>query len=169
MLVKGFIMLAALSALSGTGSSACTDGVARQYACKLLNLANSGRIVLWKKHPSGVRDNAYAYNNVRDTCNGKAAARSHYKCAECPNPGAPGGYVCLQGTLLRYIYAVYRKLGYIHVNEIAGACHSCKSKHYLGRAVDLHNPPGQSSTMLSLCKSMGGWGQNEGNHVHCEF
>ena len=57
----------------------------------------------------------------------------------------------------------------LQVNEIAGACHSCTSKHYLGRAVDLHNPSGQSTYMINLCSNMGGWAQNEGNHVHCQF
>lgn len=172
--VGTYLNTAAASSCSGGGSqttsgTACTDATARDYACKLLKLADAGTITLWKQHPSGVHDNAYSYNNIRDACNGHAASRSHYTCSECRSPGAPGGHVCLSGTLLHYIYAVHERLGYIHVNEVAGACHSCTSKHYLGRAVDLHNPSGQSSTMLSLCTSMGGWGQNEGDHVHCQF
>ena len=55
------------------------------------------------------------------------------------------------------------------VNEIAGACHSCTSKHYLGRAVDVHNPSDQTSYMVTLCEDMGGYGLDEGNHVHCHF
>ncbi|KAL4216412.1 hypothetical protein ACF0H5_024138 [Mactra antiquata] len=154
---------------TSTTSGSCSDATAKNYACKLKALADAGTITLWNKHPSGVHDNAYAYNNIRDACLGHAAARSHYTCSTCTSPGAPGGHVCLSATLLHYIYAVHQRLGYIHVNEIAGACHSCTSKHYLGRAVDLHNPSGQSSTMLSICTSMGGWGQNEGDHVHCQF
>ncbi|XP_060561248.1 uncharacterized protein LOC132721017 [Ruditapes philippinarum] len=156
-------------ASSTSGSGTCSDATAKDYACKLLHLADAGTITLWKQHPSGVHDNAYSYNNIKDACNGHAASRSHYTCSECRSPGAPGGHVCLSRNLLHYIYAVHQRLGYIHVNEVAGACHSCTSKHYLGRAVDLHNPSGQSSTMLSLCTSMGGWGQNEGDHVHCQF
>jgi len=42
----------------------------------LLDLADTGEITLWEQHPSGVEDNAYSYNNIKDTCNGKAASRS---------------------------------------------------------------------------------------------
>jgi len=157
------------TASTSGGGTACTDATAKDYACKLLQLADAGTITLWKQHPSGVHDNAYSYNNIRDACSGHAASRSHYTCSECRSPGAPGGHVCLKASLLHYIYAVHQKLGFIHVNEVAGACHSCTSKHYQGGAVDLHNPSGQSATMLSICTSMGGWGQNEGDHVHCQF
>lgn len=58
----------------------------------------------------------------------------------------------------------------LQVNEIAGACHSCRSKHYLGRAVDLHSASkNQTSIMLKTCVDMGGWGQDEKSHVHCQF
>ncbi|XP_060561249.1 uncharacterized protein LOC132721018 [Ruditapes philippinarum] len=154
---------------STSGSGICTDATAKEFACLLLYYAKAGNITLWKQHPSGVHDNAYSYNNINDACLGHAASRSNYNCSECRSPGAPGGHVCLSKTLLYYIVLVHQKLGYIHVNEIAGACHSCTSKHYLGRAVDLHNPSGQSTMMLSLCTFLGGWGQNEGTHVHCQF
>ena len=57
------------------------------------------------------------------------------------------------------------------VNEIAGACHSCKSKHYLGRAVDIDPTKSYTSakTMLDLCENMGGKALNETNHIHCQF
>jgi hypothetical protein len=153
-----------------TSGTACNDATAKDYACKLLHLADARTITLWKEHVSKQHDNAYAYNTIRDACHGVASARSHYTCPECHSPGAPGGHVCLSGNLLHYIYNVHQHLGYIHVNEVSGACHSCKSLHYQGRAVDLHNPTtAQSNTMVSLCKSMGGNGWDEGNHVHCQF
>ena len=64
-------------ALGSTSSgTTCNDAVAKDYACKILALHNAGKIHLWNRHPSGVHDNAYAYNNIRDTCNGHAASRS---------------------------------------------------------------------------------------------
>ena len=141
---------------SGSTSSGttCNDAGAKYYACKILALHNAGKIHLWNKHPSGVHDNAYAYNNIRDTCNGHAASRSHYTCSECRSPGAPGGHVCLHRTLLHYIYDIASH-GYIHVNEIAGACHSCHSRHYYGQAVDLNNGR-RNSEFLSKCRNYGG-------------
>jgi len=157
------------SSTSSSGTTACNDPTAKDLACKLKALADAGTITLWNKHPSGVHDNAYAYNNIRDACHGHAASRSDYSCSTCPT-GTPGGTVCLSKTLLQYIYDVHQRLGYIHVNEIAGACHSCHSKHYLGLAVDLHNPTtSQSSTMRSICNAItGSFSQDEGDHVHCQ-
>lgn len=149
----------------------CTDKFAKAHACKLLELNNQGSITLWNRHPSGVKDNATALDNIRDACNGTAASRSHYTCSECPKPGAPGGTVCLQDILLRYMLSLAAKVGYIHVNEIAGACHTCRSLHYQGRAVDID--PTKSKTkaqdMIDLCFDMQGIGINETNHIHCSF
>lgn len=61
---------------STSSGTTCNDAVAKDYACKILALHNSGKIHLWNRHPSGVHDNAYAYNNIRDACNGHAASRS---------------------------------------------------------------------------------------------
>nr|KAG5708202.1 hypothetical protein BaRGS_021136 [Batillaria attramentaria] len=59
--------------------------------------------VLPKRHPSGVSDNAYAYNNLRDMCSpGGKAARSSYSCNVCRS-GTPGGSVCLSIALLEYL------------------------------------------------------------------
>ena len=57
---------------------------------------------------------------------------------------------------------------FLQVNELAGACHSCHSKHYSGRAVDLDNDA-RSAEYLRECVRLGGWGQDEGNHIHCQF
>ena len=54
----------------------CTDEFAIANACKLLKLNDKGAITLWNRHPSGVKDNATALDNIRDACNGKAASRS---------------------------------------------------------------------------------------------
>lgn len=150
---------------SSSGSTSCS-ATAKNLACDLLARNNNKSIALWNIHPSGRHDNAYALNNIWDTCHGHAASRSHYLCSLCSSP-APGGSVCLSTTLLRYLHTLASK-GYIHVNELAGACHTCGSKHYLGRAVDLHNDS-RSAEMLKLCFAMGGWGQDEGNHIHCQF
>ena len=56
----------------------------------------------------------------------------------------------------------------MQINELAGACHSCHSRHYSGLAVDLHNGA-RSAEFLSKCAATGGWGQDEGNHIHCQF
>ncbi|XP_071083283.1 uncharacterized protein [Haliotis cracherodii] len=151
-------------ASTGTGSGSCGDTQVKAWACELLQLHNSGKIELWKVHPSGVHDNAFSYNNIRDTCNGHAASRSHYTCNGCL---APGGTICLNHDLVHYLITLARK-GYMHVNEIAGACHTCNSRHYRGQAVDLHNGS-RSKEFLDLCFSMNGWGQNEGDHIHCQF
>ncbi|XP_063417067.1 uncharacterized protein LOC134699395 [Mytilus trossulus] len=150
-----------------SSGTTCSDAVAKDYACKILALHNAGKIHLWNKHPSGEHDNAYAFNNINDACHGQAASRSHYTCGECRNPGAPGGHVCLDRKLLQYIHDIGSS-GYIHVNEIAGACHSCHSRHYNGKAVDLDN--GRNSLFLSKCREYGGVEPlNEGNHIHCGF
>ena len=56
----------------------------------------------------------------------------------------------------------------MQINELAGACHSCTSRHYSGLAVDLHNDA-RSAEYLRKCTAMGGWGQDESNHIHCQF
>ncbi|GFO47803.1 peptidoglycan-binding domain 1 protein [Plakobranchus ocellatus] len=121
---------------SGTSSGSCSAEQQR-LACALLAKHNSGALDLATRHPSGVSDNAYAYNNIRDMCNGNQAARSSYSCSTCPS-GTPGGSVCLTMNLLNYLTRLVSR-GHVIVNELAGACHSCTSRHYNGQAVDLHN------------------------------
>ena len=45
----------------------------KRLACEL---AASANIVAAQRHPSGVHDNAYSYNNIHDMCNGYMAHRS---------------------------------------------------------------------------------------------
>ncbi|KAK3587681.1 hypothetical protein CHS0354_042465 [Potamilus streckersoni] len=52
---------------SSGGTGSCTAAV-KDLACKILAQHNSHQISLWDQHPSGVHDNAYALNNIRDTC-----------------------------------------------------------------------------------------------------
>ena len=46
-----------------------------RYASMILQKSN---IVLARSHPSNIVDNAFAYNNILDTSNGKQASRSAY-------------------------------------------------------------------------------------------
>ncbi|KAH3746897.1 uncharacterized protein LOC127847862 [Dreissena polymorpha] len=152
-----------------TGGSACSDATAKDYACKLLAAVNSGSMAAAKAHASGMHDNAYPYNNLQDACAGRAAARSSYQDSGCPCH-APGGHVCLSAKILKYLWDLHSHFGYIHINELSGGCHSCHSAHYAGTATDIHNPPDQRAYMVSFCKSSGAaLGQDEGNHVHCNF
>merc|ERR1712154_38607 len=63
---------------SGSVSTGTCSSEQKSKACTVLNLANQGKIDLAKRHPSGVNDNAYAYNNIVDMCNGHQASRSSY-------------------------------------------------------------------------------------------
>ena len=56
----------------------------------------------------------------------------------------------------------------LQVNEIAGACHSCHSYHYRGTAVDI-DPGSRKQELINKCSSMGGWPNDEINHIHCQF
>lgn len=101
-------------------------------------LANKN-ITLWKRHSSGKKDNAYAYNNILDTANGKPASRSKYQ-------GAPGGTVQLDPTLLKLILDLSAKYGKVTISEIAGGSHSKGSSHYKGIAIDVTYCGGKVST-----------------------
>jgi len=162
-LTKGSGCSGSSGSSSASGSCSATQ---QQKACTLLAKASSGSLDLAKRHPSGVHDNAYAYNNIRDMCDGKQASRSSYSCSTCTT-GTPGGSVCLTNNLLDYLIHLVNN-GRVIVNELAGACHSCTSRHYRGEAVDLHNDH-RSAEYLRECTAMGGWGQNEGDHIHCQF
>lgn len=154
------------SSSTGSTSTGTCSAEQQRLACGILAKHNSGVVNLAKRHPSGVQDNAYAYNNIKDMCDGKQASRSSYSCSTCPT-GTPGGSVCLTLNLLNYLTTLASR-GHVIVNELAGACHSCTSRHYNGQAVDLHNDA-RTSEYLRTCESMGGWAQDEGDHVHCQF
>ncbi|XP_070184422.1 uncharacterized protein [Littorina saxatilis] len=144
------------------GGGSCT-AEQKRLACDLFRSSN---VQAAQRHPSGQRDNAYPYNNLRDMCNGGKASRSRYHCTG-KGCNAPGGSTCLSTKLLKYLVNL-KSSGRVIINELAGACHSCQSRHYSGLAVDLHNDR-RTSEYLRKCTQMGGWGQNEGSHVHCQF
>ncbi|PVD35639.1 hypothetical protein C0Q70_02602 [Pomacea canaliculata] len=123
----------------------------KELACELLR---NPKIGLARVHPSGKTDNAYAYNNLRDMCNGLKASRSSYSCSECAT-GAPGGTVCLSEKVLEYLATLAQKYDDVYVTELAGACHSCSSLHYSGKAVDLRIPGtrAQRQGYLDTCKT----------------
>merc|ERR1712121_632329 len=129
--VAGKYLSKSSSSSGGVGSCSASQ---KAKACQILHNSN---VQLAKVHPSGVSDQAYSYNNIRDMCNGHMAHRSSYSCSECPS-GPPGGTPCLTDTLLDYLIRLMAS-GRVIVNELAGACHSCSSRHYNGQAVDLHN------------------------------
>ncbi|KAK6185079.1 hypothetical protein SNE40_007397 [Patella caerulea] len=152
---------------SGSTTGRCSSSTAKQKACSILSHHRAGRITLANRHPSGVRDQAYPLKNIQDACNGRRVSRSRYTCRECRNPGAPGGTVCLSAKLLTYLDSLAR-LGNIYVTSIAGACHSCNSRHYRGLAVDLRRQ-GRFSEYIRKCNSMGGRGIDERTHIHCQL
>ncbi|XP_041347735.1 uncharacterized protein LOC121367551 [Gigantopelta aegis] len=168
-----FLVVGSSSSCSGgsslhTGGGACHDAQSQQWACDLLKWEQAGRIFIANRHPSGHHDSAYPIQNIKDACAGRAAARSSYSCVyKGRTCSAPGGHVCLDHTLLHYLHTL-ASTGLIRINELSGACHSCNSRHYRGVAVDLHND-GRTSVLISKCRSMGGHGWDEGNHVHCQF
>lgn len=142
----------------------CTE-LQKDLACELFKADN---VRAARRHPSGQKDNAYPYNNLRDMCLGRKASRSSYNC----NNGcyAPGGTTCLSKDLLTYLVHLKDSGKTIIINELAGACHSCRSRHYSGLAVDLHRPnEAYRKLYMSQCVRHGGWALNEATHVHCQF
>jgi len=158
---------------SGTGSTAA------QLAQSLLASSATFATV----HPSGVKDNANAKQNMVDTAAGKPASRSCYGTAPC-------GTINLKVTMLQAMLQITRAAT-VRVSEIAGASHTRGSLHYQGTAfdIDLINGVGgpgntighaQADPLVAICHSQGAqqyWlemadgtvaGANaKGNHVHC--
>ncbi|ESO90852.1 hypothetical protein LOTGIDRAFT_233609 [Lottia gigantea] len=145
-------------------SGSCSESAA---ACRILALHNSGDIFLRNRHPSGVNDGAFPLLNIRDACNGREAKRSSYSCGECSSGSAPGGSVCIDNRVLSYIEAI-SELHSVTITSIAGACHGCNSKHYLGRAVDVRRN-GPYPSYVTKCNQLGGRGIDERTHIHCQF
>ena len=52
----------------------------QSLACEVFNSAN---VQAFKAHPSGVHDNAFPYNNLRDMCHGLRASRSRSSLLLC--------------------------------------------------------------------------------------
>ncbi|KAK7089988.1 lysozyme 1-like [Littorina saxatilis] len=135
----------------------------KRLACQL---RDSSRVVAFATHVSQISDNATPDKNLNDMCTGGRASRSSYK-STC-SCSAPGGSICLHEKLLRYLVAL-QSSGKVTINELAGGCHSCKSFHYAGFAVDLNRRDGRTPEYTTKCRQMGGKAINEGTHLHCQF
>jgi len=143
------------------GQIECSD-----LAYKILN---NPKITLARIHPSGVRDNAFAYNNIVDTYNGNAAQRSRYQ-------NAPGGSVFLDAKMLRVILLLAEKYTFT-ITEIAGASHSKSSNHYDGVAFDVGTINGRYASNNALSRSFTSDAKNigatstvvESTCVHIDF
>nr|XP_022336213.1 uncharacterized protein LOC111132676 [Crassostrea virginica] len=151
-----------------TASTSCSAAV-KSVACRIKYLS---KISLLKRNPSGVIDGADPYSNIRDACAGRKVKRSSYTCSQGK---APGGTTCLDLKVLQYIYYLGTTSRYrVQVNAIAGACHSRRSKHYAGKAVDLQlfgskaTRRAQEKAFRAACSKRGGWSHG-GTHVHCQI
>ncbi|WP_433719009.1 hypothetical protein ACQP2Y_31655 [Actinoplanes sp. CA-051413] len=145
---------------NGVSVSTGSNGATEQANAILANR----NITLQTVHVSGVADNAHARQNIVDTANGLQAARSNYG-------GAPGGRVSLDPRMLTALRQIGAE-GALRVSEIAGGSHSTGSRHYAGRAFDLDQYGGRSTTtIVNRCRQLGATlAQFEsGNHVHCEW
>jgi hypothetical protein len=141
-------------------SVSAPPSASREIAATIRGNAN---VTLQTVHVSGVRDNAHTLQNIVDTANGGQAARSNYG-------GAPGGRVSLDARMLRALQQLGSE-GRLRVSEIAGGSHSSGSRHYAGRAFDIDQYGGRStSTLVNRCRQLGAsLAQFETTHVHCEW
>ena len=96
-------------------------------------------------HPSGVKDSAFAYDNIVDTYFGNPAQRSRYQ-------NAPGGSVVLDAKMLKAILQLAEKYTFT-ISEIAGASHSRTSNHYDGVAFDIATIDGRYASYNSLSRA----------------
>ena len=132
-------------------------------------ILNNPRITLATIHPSGVRDNAFAYNNIVDTYFGKPALRRKYK-------NAPGGSVYLSTKMLNTILLLAEKYTFT-ITESAGASHSKTSNHYDGLAFDVGTINGRYASNNSISRAFASDAKNigatstviESTCVHIDF
>lgn len=152
----------------GTGGSTTRAGIAQ-------DILNSGRATFWRRHDSGVVDQATASHNINDTAAGLAAKRSSYGTA-------PGGTVYLDVDMLKALRAIsgsYR----LDISELAGGSHSATSYHYRGTAFDVAMIDGRGVSsshpsyraVMQLCRNYGaievlGPGDaGHATHLHCAW
>jgi zinc D-Ala-D-Ala carboxypeptidase len=173
------VLFAALvgATLLGPTQALAADASADAAASARVSLAKtilrSHRIALATTHPSGVRDNANARQNIVDTAEGRRAHRSCYGTAPC-------GSVYLNVSMLRGMAALRRSFTF-RVSEIAGGSHSPSSRHYAGKAFDVDVLDGQAvsasnphvRTFMARCRALGavevlGPGDpGHATHLHC--
>ena len=155
---------------------------APQLAGQLL----TSRATFQTVHASGIADNANARQNIVDTANGSAAARSNYDADGAGGlPTAPGGVVALRPSMLQGLLTIAQSTT-VRVSEVSGGQHHANSKHYAGAAFDIDLINGKTpnlttgsnanaTPLLNSCRSSGAslvqvenLGQ-PGTHVHCEW
>ena len=93
------------------------------------------KIVLARAHASGNQDNATAFDNIKDTAEGRAAHRSSYG-------NAPGGVVNLDPRMLRGMLDLAESFSF-SVSEFCGGSHNTNSRHYAGCTADINTINGQ--------------------------
>jgi hypothetical protein len=98
-------------------------------------IQQSPKIVLARGHASGVQDNATAFDNIKDTAEGRAAHRSSYG-------NAPGGVVNLDPRMLRGMLDLAESFSF-SVSEFCGGSHNTNSRHYAGCTADINTINGQ--------------------------
>jgi zinc D-Ala-D-Ala carboxypeptidase len=137
-----------------------------------LRILETARITLATSHISGENDKATVRQNIFDTADGQAAARSAYGTA-------PGGTVRLEAPVLNLLLVIEESHS-CSINELAGGSHSSNSRHYLGVALDVGDVDGSGvsatnpevSPVMQLCHDLGctellGPGdRGHDNHIH---
>jgi hypothetical protein len=98
-------------------------------------IQQSPNIVLARVHASGTRDNATAFENIKDTADGRPAQRSSYG-------NAPGGVVNLDPRMLRGMLDLAESFRF-SVSEFCGGNHNPGSRHYAGCTADINTINGQ--------------------------
>lgn len=116
----------------------------RALACAILEHHRAGRLNLWNDDPQGDAPGT-AYNNIKDTCDGKRASNSRR--------GHLGPVrVDLNMKVLRLVYDMPSSGFVFAINWFAGGRHGQGSQHYSGQAVDTGGLiPGGSFTQLNAC------------------
>lgn len=101
-----------------------------------ISLRDDSSITWLPRQVSGRYDGASAQDNIRQAAAGQAVKRSSYGTA-------PGGYVRLDGRMLRAMRILSAEGYRFRVTSLAGASHSRTSRHYAGLAFDIDHINGQ--------------------------
>ena len=112
---------------SGPGSRLTSISMCQSLATSILN---NPRIGLANFHVSGRRDQATAFDNMRQAAAGQRSRRSSYQ-------RAPGGETFLDNRMLGAMDRLTRAGWSFRVTELAGGSHSPTSRHYAGTAFDV--------------------------------
>ena len=116
-------------------ASLLAEGVGETTASLARRIQQSPKIVLTRSHASGVQDNATAFDNIKDTAEGRAAHRSSYG-------NAPGGVVNLDARMLRGMLELAETFSF-SVSEFCGGSHNRTSRHYAGCTADINTINGR--------------------------